>query len=150
MSTLVTEDHYRGYNYFIILAKHHPDFVERIKSSSPEDFVYMNKEWHNGYIQIPEHHPLHEFDYLDDNFPDLDVHGGVTFSKKYSFRNLAVQVEQENELFLKYEGTWCIGFDCNHLGDTQNVFFGGYWKDSNFVECECKKLIDQLIELEGK
>ena len=48
----------------------------------------------NGYIEIPENHPWLDFPDMIEVYPDIEVHGGITY----------------------HEGR-VIGFDTNHLGD---------------------------------
>lgn len=60
-----------------------------------------------GYVAITPDHPLYDFQKNDDPFtyfPDLDVHGGVTFFEKQHL------IESE------CNDKW-IGFDCGHAGD---------------------------------
>ncbi len=78
----------------------------------------------------------------------FDVHGGITYSDKF-YR------------CIKKRGWW-IGFDCAHLGDgkdtdimddknkkifTNYLFLHDeYSKSKEYVEQECKNLIDQIIK----
>lgn len=82
----------------------------------------------------------------------FDVHGGITFANKLQ----------------KYRGWW-IGFDCAHLGDAKDTsimskkykkFYKKYPKlcsfsdnetirTTEYVETECKSLIDQVIKYFG-
>jgi len=86
----------------------------------------------------------------DDNVSmDLlfDVHGGITFSGKFD-----KNVKKKD---------WWIGFDCAHDGDAKDFDLmdkkqKDFYKDFNFndgivrkteyVEKECKRLIDQIIK----
>ena len=57
-----------------------------------------------GYVRVPPTHSLHGKDY---DAPDVNVHGGLTFS--------------EVEPCVEGDGTgWWFGFDCAHLGDAYN------------------------------
>lgn len=75
----------------------------------------------------------------------IDCHGGITFEGDLA------------EFVPVQAGNW-IGFDCNHLGDiapflNEQFAAGGYefgvdyneiWRDPDFVEANCKQIIDQL------
>jgi len=66
--------------------------------------------WGNGYVKIPEDHPLHGQSYVDSNeINSLDVPGGVTYT------------DYDSE-----DGGWVIGFDTAHAYNnpiTHNKFF---------------------------
>lgn len=83
----------------------------------------INNTWFCGYAVIPEDHPFYGADY-DDVEGDVDVHGGLTFSGELD----------EIDGFL-------LGFDCNHFGDSPEV------EDEEYTLSECKRLVDQLIEI---
>jgi len=120
-----------------------------------EYIVYAYKLGHRyGYVKIPERHTLYEMDYIDieDKF-NIEVHGGLTFSGFITgfIDGLILQ-----------ERCWWIGFDCNHLGDLKDFGimsneyketyqhipqFYGTIKTKEYVENECKKLIDQIKNL---
>jgi hypothetical protein len=70
----------------------------------------MNHGWGNGYVLIPEGHPLHGVHY--DNI-DVNVHGGLTFSE-------LVDIDLAKKMHLEQEdiGSWCVGFDTAHWNDT--------------------------------
>jgi hypothetical protein len=91
--------------------------------------------WRCGYVRINP----------DDNtcIYDIDVHGGITYSR-----------DSENSYL---PDGWWVGFDCIHSGDEKDVnavkeVFGydiecdgyGVVRSAEYVENECKKLIDQL------
>jgi hypothetical protein len=115
-----------------------------------------------GYVAISADHPT----YSDKNeYPDFDVHGGITFFEDARFEKLTGGH--------KCTDKW-LGFDAGHSCDisdyeTAAKYFGetefnkfmknedkkfGDWKDENsrnrsysYMENECKNLIDQLIEI---
>ena len=58
------------------------------------------QSWYCGYAIVTKNQPLFEKDYNDSDFPDFDVHGGVTFTGR--FNDLQTEI-------------WHIGFDCNHF-----------------------------------
>lgn len=80
-----------------------------------------------GYVALPFTHPYYgiRYQFID----DLDVHGGLTFSG--TLHDIAPD---------KY----LLGFDCGHSGDDIRV------QDENYTLRQCMKLVDQLIEAEGK
>lgn len=116
-----------------------------VKNSIPQ------MQWHCGYVRIPFGHALYGLRYHD-HLPGQDlsnepigkrgillaftatgkwrvedyfnVHGGLTFSE-----------------WMK-KGGWWLGFDCNHLYDHINI------QDADYVESECRSLVDQINELQ--
>jgi hypothetical protein len=87
--------------------------------------------WGNGYVLIPENHPLHGKHYND---IDVDVHGGLTFSELVN----AEMVESWG-LDKQDEGKWCVGFDTAHYAD--NLF---KWSKEKVQE-EAERLKEQLL-----
>lgn len=100
-----------------------------------------------GYVGIAKEHPLYGKDY--DDFPDLDVHGGVTFS-------------EEGDGKRWFKGYWWVGFDCAHGFDyvpfmeerTRKLMGTKYKRISNavyrnicYVLSEAIRLADQLLEI---
>lgn len=76
-----------------------------------------------GYVSVPDDHPLRHVGYHDDKMPDLDVHGGITFSDEGWF-----------------------GFDCNHTFDDCPLLGGtAYFTASDVIE-EVTRLAAQLKE----
>ena len=84
--------------------------------------------WGNGYIVIPEGHPMHGVDY---DLIDVDVHYGLTFSA------LADDLDWP-ELKEEDKGGWVVGFDTAHLGDTLEK-----WPKQE-VEKEAERAAEQL------
>lgn len=102
-----------------------------------------------GYVRVDEHSVLDQFaHYGHSGFPELDVHGGVTFFGTFKGN----------------ERKW-VGFDAHHLGDKpDDEACGKYgipvcermdWGDVGasvkclgYMENECKSIIDQLHDLE--
>lgn len=92
-------------------------------------------DWYNGYVILPKEHELVDKFYGDfEKDYDLKVHGGITFS---NYLRYVIDLEE-----IGFENRYTLGFDCNHVGDNP--------VDCNqeYVENECKKLIDQLIKLD--
>ena len=75
----------------------------------------------NGYVL------LNKDDHIEDTM-DIECHGGITFEG-----NLA-------EIIPVQAGNW-IGFDCAHKF---GVDYDEIWRDPDFVEANCKQIIDQL------
>ena len=86
--------------------------------------VYPNG-YYCGYVKIPTLHPFYGEKYQD--LEDIDVHGGLTFSGYLDDIG---------------EDKYLLGFDCGHAGDNVKIH------DENYTLQECKKLVDQLIEVE--
>lgn len=116
-----------------------------------------------AYVGIPESHPIYTFHNEEYNYPNFDVHGGITFF-------------DDNNITKKLFGIHCtdkwIGFDAGHYYDisdfecTKKYFptlrkskldyvigmshllerhiTGSAIRSFNYMEEECKKLIDQL------
>lgn len=117
-----------------------------------------------GYVIVTDLHPLYEIaqqknkDNNDRWYPDFDVHGGITFAQMFS--------NPEGEKL------YIIGFDCAHFNDFWPAMPDRYkdalkklteeyltpdhplqlppveYRDMAYVQKECEKLIDQLIEQE--
>lgn len=110
-----------------------------------------------GYVHIPDYHKIYNFNcYGDDNFPEFDIHGGITF-------------------FEKNDNMCAIGFDCAHTWDIvpynqkileesrqrmkermpwlyeneeNSPFYKlSCYKNINFVIQECRRLVDQLNKI---
>lgn len=122
-SKIVADEMYKGYHCVVRYLYNETIFME----SLPKEFrdIY---HWYCGYVSIPKSSPLYGVDIDDDVIYLIDVHGGITYAD-----NLAPEYE-EDEFFL--------GFDCNHYGDNPSV------QNKDFVLSECKKLVDQIIDLD--
>jgi hypothetical protein len=117
-----------------------------------------------GYIAIPTDHKFYDNNFMD-NDEELEVHGGITFSEQHSL--------VEDILGKQCTDKW-IGFDAGHFGDIPDIdatlkyfphlrearknhviemahifekdCFNHSMKTFEYMEDECKSLIDQLIE----
>jgi hypothetical protein len=87
-----------------------------------------------GYVDIPQSNPFHR-DVANGwgigKYTDLDVHGGITFTKNNK------------------DGNVRIGFDCGHLGDlipnnSAVNMPGDTYKDEWYVTKELKHLVNQI------
>ncbi len=95
-----------------------------------------------GYVAIPQiYTEIYGVSYWD---LEINAHGGLTYSGKDAIRF--------DEKF------WTIGFDCAHAGDLCPSLieisphfkrFGETYKNINYVEKECKSIVDQIIEKYG-
>lgn len=114
-----------------------------------------------GYVAISETHPLYKFHDPKYNYPDLKVHGGVTYFYESRFEDLLGGH--------KCTDKW-IGFDAGHCYDLEDMetakkYFGEtrwvkfrkenpaiiYMNNSEhrsfeYMQQQCKNLIDQLID----
>lgn len=81
-------------------------------------------QWYCGYVKVPRSHPFFGAQYQEIE-DDIEVHGGLTFSGIAIFAN-----------------GYLIGFDCAHYGDSPEV------QNEEYTLNECKKIVDQLIEIE--
>lgn len=126
-------DTYKGYMFFI---KHiFPDIAYTNFFRELLEGVNAFGDWYNGYVILPDDHELVDKFYGDfEKEYDIEVHGGITFSGY-----LSRIMDLEN---MDLEEGYVLGFDCNHVGDNPVNCNQGY------VENECKKLIDQLINLD--
>jgi len=95
---------------------------------------FTSHGWGNGYVVIPEGHKLHGIDYND---IDVSVHGGLTFSALAD----SDMVDDWDELSEGDLGSWVVGFDTCHWGDSIDN-----WSAEN-VQAETDRLLKQLIEL---
>lgn len=113
----LSHDKYKGYEYVIMTLGTHPV----------------------AYINIPENNKYFNVDY-----PDIDCHGGCTYSSKYI-------LDEDGH---KYMGDWWIGWDYAHIGDyikypfeyNLTTFTTGYtriWNLDSITE-EVKRVIDSF------
>lgn len=131
---VVRVDNYKGYMYFIKHIYRDKEYDNIFREML--EGALMSTNWYNGYVILPDYHELVDKFYGDfEKDYDLEVHGGITFSDY-----LSKIMDLEN---MDLEDGYVLGFDCNHVGDNP--------KDCNqeYVENECKKLIDQLINLDS-
>ena len=127
------------------MKKHHLEKREQYKGIFYK--VVLQRLGHRcGYVEIPKDLNISKRDFSFDS--DLEVHGGITYAK----------VENETKV---------IGFDCAHymdgidvekamehftdLSDNELMFLSwgigdGKVRSLEYVEKECKNLIDQLLE----
>lgn len=107
--------------------------IELLDSGKCLDFNYyiLSLGTHpTAYIKIPKNHKYYNKDYDE---IDIDVHGGLTYSKHYLYTS-------ENE---KLDG-WFIGWDYAHLGD----YLGYEEMYPSFLEMKEKKWTTKEIQKE--
>ena len=124
INKIVKQGQYKGFNYMV----KHLDWSENTKKGNIDNSYSLDykrtTDWFCGYVEIPRGHEFYKVDYSD--IYDIEVHGGLTFSGRF----------REN-------GTYYIGFDCKHALDNSIE------QDAEYVEKECRYLIDQLKEMEN-
>lgn len=122
--------------------------------------TFTNLGYRCGYVAVPNANPAiinlkNEEIAIDILDKMIECHGGVTFfSNKHSLK------EELNSTCLDF---W-IGFDCGHFGDSKDIInMYKYFKNNvindridfpeeiiktyEYVEDECKSIIDQLINI---
>ena len=89
--------------------------------------LFVDDSHNCGYVKIPENSKLYNVGYCD--APSFDVHGGITFSGK----------------FTDTDGYW-YGFDAAHLGDKTKYsdYPDGIFRNTNYMVNECEKLAKQI------
>lgn len=98
-----------------------------------------HRGWGNGYVLVQKGHPLHglHYDEIHEQYPELDVHGGLTFSEFGS----KVKDFDWDIPFTIDDDDYVIGFDTAHYGDDINKWS----KDA--VMHEAKKLLKQVEQI---
>lgn len=84
---------------------------------------FSERGWGNGYVIIPEDHPMHGKHYDD---IDVDVHGGLTFDGLVDMNGMIIcdtfsgdkSVMHWDEVTKEDAGGWIVGFDTAHYGDS--------------------------------
>ena len=124
---------YKGYLYLI---KHiYTDINETNYFREIFEGTNIANDWYNGYVILPKEHELVDKFYGDfEEEYDLNVHGGITFS---DYLSKIIDLEE-----IGLENRYTLGFDCNHAGDNSTEC------NKKYVENECKRLIDQLINID--
>lgn len=125
--------------------------------------IFVNDSHYCGYVGVPKDHPAYGLEYytfdisLDEitedtykqkpvmlDINDISVHGGLTFADNHVGRKDIIIDESEN--------LWVFGFDAAHSGDktAYTNFTGDVFRTLDYMTLECKKLADQLYEIETK
>ncbi len=126
--------HYKGFEYWIL----RPHYWENRYTVDYLKYFHLC-----GYVVIPKKSKY----YIDDSKCSYNVecHGGLTYAGSREH----------------FDIEFCIGFDCNHLDDAgsfnlslyslesnkseREFYEGETYKTANYVEQECKSIINQLI-----
>jgi hypothetical protein len=111
-------------------------------------FIIKNKQhpligeggFANGYVVLPKDHPLWGLHYTAEEIEALNVHGGITFSEKVD-EDMINDPKFGVDLVNEDLGSWVIGFDTRHFGDTLEK-----WPRKK-VELEVINLIRQVEKL---
>lgn len=96
----------------------------------------MDRGWGNGYICVPEGHPLHGVDYNE--IHNIDAHGGLTFCET---GESCKSGEWGCPDFVQATD-WVIGFDTAHYMDSADK-----WPDEASVLAEASRVADQVAEI---
>lgn len=140
-----------------------PDKVHFVDEATGLDGLMVRHDYSGhwcGYVGVPPGHPLHGKDYNDcyDDCPDLDVHGGLTYSNKCRGDDEATSVCHVPEPGRPHD-VWWLGFDCAHLGDLSpgrsmreralgweplSFDMDDTYRDAAYVEAEVRSLAAQL------
>ncbi|WP_099321134.1 hypothetical protein [Anaerococcus sp. Marseille-P3625] len=130
---LARVDTYKGYMFFIKHIYRDKEYDNIFREML--EGTLMSTDWYNGYVILPDDHELVDKFYGEfEKEYDIEVHGGITFSD-YLSKIMDLEV-------MDLEDGYVLGFDCNHAGDNP------VHCNQRYVENECKKLIDQLINLD--
>lgn len=119
-----------------------PDRVEFEHAGLPCLMVRSTMGHWCGYAAVPPGHALHGAYY---DKPDVNVHGGLTYSGDCGGQICHVPKPGEPD------AVWWFGFDCAHLGDHSpglRPFSGGTdgesYKTHGYVMAETMRLAEQL------
>jgi len=96
-----------------------------------EGFPTECEQWYNGYVMVTSSHDLYKKDYQNDEL-NLEVHGGLTFSRKFSVKDAPEKEE------------WWFGFDCHHFCDDYMHPIRFNNQSIEYVTQECEELAKQL------
>lgn len=95
----------------------------------------FERGWGNGYVLVPEGHPLYgKQDYYGNCFDGLDVHGGITYSEKDVPSKLAEFITDKPDPGCEY---WVLGFDTAHSFSKSSM-------DKEWVTRETLRFKEQL------
>jgi len=115
---------YKGFEYWII----RPHY-QGCRELGHHTGIYLC-----GYVTIPRDSKY----FISDNYNSYDVecHGGLTFGDSLDYLSV----------------DFCIGFDCAHCYDintldTEMWFQESRYRNVDYVDRECKSIIDQLLEV---
>lgn len=114
-----------------------------------------------GYVAINSEHPLHKFNNPEYNYPDLYVHGGVTFFDDPRFEEL-LNGHKCTDKWLGFDAAHCYDLEDmktaeKYFGETDCVKYRkqnpqikyhheASHKTFAYMKNQCRKMIHQLIE----
>lgn len=139
-----------------------PDKVQWIDEATGLDCLIVRNRVGSlcGYVGLPESHPLHGKDFMGENAPDVEVHGGLTFS------SFCMEHGDESRSIChvpepgRPDRIWWFGFDCSHAGDYDPRKEADYrdrglifeirsaYRDIGYVRSEVESLAAQLKGLD--
>ena len=136
----VYRKHYKGFEYWILRPEYwENNYIIHDSILTGDSFTSYCKYFHLcGYVVIPKESKY----YIDNRRDSYDVkcHGGLTYAG--SRKDLDIE--------------FCIGFDCaesecdaaifNMSSNSIELYEGQTYKTVNYVEEECKSIINQLIK----
>ena len=104
---------------------------------------FLERGWGNGYVIIPEGHPMHGKHYDDIK---VDVHGGLTLCGLVDMNGMIVtesfsgnkNVMHWDEVTEEDAGGWIVGFDTTHYQDSLERW------PQKAVQAEVDNLMHQL------
>lgn len=101
-----------------------------------------------GYVGLTKNDKYFNIDF--NNIDDISCHGGLTFSEFGDNNNRPKKIDDET--------IWWIGFDCAHYLDIIPAMLSfnpildedSIYRDMDYVESECKNIVNQLIRIKNK
>jgi hypothetical protein len=107
------------------------DFTHAGLKCLMEKVDLKTRYWWNGYVCVPDDHPLFGVSYSDLHWDHIKVHGGLTFSGKD-----------------EASGQWLFGFDTTHCNDCwgESEHYGNHRVEWTLdkLKAETEKLAEQL------
>ena len=81
--------------------------------------TFLKHGWGNGYVIIPEGSKLHgkSYDEIHDLIPNLEVHGGLTFSALVGNLLIKPNIHWKSVIDNNNDTDWIVGFDTSHYKD---------------------------------
>ena len=137
-----------------------PDKMQWIDAETDLDCLIVRNAFGAlcGYIGIDKNHPLFKIDY--NNTPNLEVHGGLTFSdlcQEWDDPSKGICHIPEGN---RPKNIWWFGFDCAHYCDFIPIYtspnygfmrshVGTTYRTIEYVQSEIRHLAKQLKEFDN-